>query len=699
MVPVQQEHPPAPPIEARVPTGCAPLDTMLSGGLLPHRPYLVVGPSGTGKTSLALQFLCEGVRNGERCLLVTLEEPPNEMRLNHRGLAPELDQVYVFDAIPDVMRYERAPFKDIAAVRESVPFHQVPLDIRKTPELSSVEVTFTALEQTLKMETVRRSYSRMVIDSLTALQYFCMKGFDETLGAQTFLRFLSDLRVTTLLTVEAPLEDVETPERLLARGEIRLFRWELDGRTVRAIGVEKFRGSTHDNTLHPYRISPKGLDINLDVTISRDTRAVQPPPVAVDRPPTTRPVPEPAEVVEEFSTSLASLEEDSRDLVALGADVGPVRAALLDALAAAGRDPPEEVARLVGRARGRALELAEHYSEGTGVPADSPPARRLRTRAASARTGIPPSGVLDPVRLRPQVEEILRVLSSGDESRRPVAAPPATVPAQPVEIPAPPQPRPVPAAVPSRLPPTPVVRDPPRAPVTLPVSPRAGPSSPGVAAPPAPVGTGPPPLPAARAPAPRAPPAPAVAAPPPARPMPVPEPRPAKARSHPELPPLPAPPPASTPSPPEPTLPSAVITVLDDGPPMAAPAPTKKRKRAASDPAAPRKRAPRKPTVAPESSAVPPEGGIAAPPPPSTPEGVRSDPPVPEPPSELVPATAPKPKRRSPRKKTPVAEPTVTPGTAVEPTEPSSPDSSGGSPEAPAPTAVAPVDPGSSGGS
>ncbi|MCI4329129.1 MAG: ArsR family transcriptional regulator, partial [Thermoplasmata archaeon] len=82
------------------------------GGLMPHRPYLVVGPSGTGKTKLALQFLCEGARRGENCLLVTLEEPPNEVRQNHTALAAELDKVWVFDAIPDVMRYERAPFKD-----------------------------------------------------------------------------------------------------------------------------------------------------------------------------------------------------------------------------------------------------------------------------------------------------------------------------------------------------------------------------------------------------------------------------------------------------------------------------------------------------------------------------------------------------------------------------------------------------------
>jgi KaiC/GvpD/RAD55 family RecA-like ATPase len=242
---------------------------MLEGGVIARRPYLLVGPAGTGKTTLALQFLCEGARHGERCLLVTLEEPPNECRFNHRGFGPEFERVEVFDAIPDVMHYERVPFKDISAVRSAMPFAKVPWVIRRTPELTGVEVTITALEQMLRSEVARRGYTRVVIDSLTALQYFCMKGFDEDAGAQTFLRFLADLQVTTLLTVESPLRDVESIERTLARGEIRLFRWELHGSTVRAIGVEKFRGGSHDVRLHPYRIGPAGLDIDLELTVSR----------------------------------------------------------------------------------------------------------------------------------------------------------------------------------------------------------------------------------------------------------------------------------------------------------------------------------------------------------------------------------------------------------------------------------------------
>lgn len=358
---------------------------MLDGGLVARRPYLIVGPSGAGKSTLALQFLCAGVRNGERTLLVTVEDPPNEVRANHRGLAPELGKVDVFDAIPDVMRYERAPFKDIAAVRSAMPFESVSEEIRHTPELTSIEVTITALEQMLRSEVQRRTYSRIVIDSLTALQYFCMKGFDIVAGAQTFLRFLSDLRVTTVLTVEAPLEDVETPERMLARGEIRLFRWELNDTTVRAVGVEKFRGSSHDIRLHPYRIGPRGLDINLGLTISRDTRQI------VDSLSSHLFGPAPPGPVEAIPSTLDVLTEELHDLVIVGADMGPIHTELEAAMASARlgdiAHATERLTRAValGAAMPEPLRVASRSAEGEFSHA----LRRMATRAESSRAGQP----------------------------------------------------------------------------------------------------------------------------------------------------------------------------------------------------------------------------------------------------------------------------------------------------------------------
>ena len=384
---------------------------MLEGGLVARRPYLVVGPSGTGKSTLALQFLCEGVRQGEKALLVTVEEPPNETRLNHRGLEPDLDRVDVFDAIPDIMRYERTPFKDIAAVRHAEPFSGVATAIRRSPELSAVEVTMTGLEQMLRTEVVRRGYTRIAIDSLTALQYFCMKGFEPVAGAQAFLRFLSDLRITTLLTLESPLEDVESPERMLARGEIRLFRWELDGRSVRAIGVEKFRGSPHDVRLHPYRIGPRGLDINLNRTISRDTRQI----LEITNPEeTVVSTITPAPVPEELSV-LDPLIEQVRDLVAVGADVGPLRAELDGAFAATATGELDRVRIHLARVTSLVVALGDTVRERPtpGAPSQDPvdeAYQRIVARGESARAGVAPTELPPGPLLGEQLATVLSLL-------------------------------------------------------------------------------------------------------------------------------------------------------------------------------------------------------------------------------------------------------------------------------------------------
>ena len=65
----------------RVSTGNQALDTILCGGFDRNRLYLYEGKPGTGKTTIALEFLLEGVRQGERVLYITLSETERELRL------------------------------------------------------------------------------------------------------------------------------------------------------------------------------------------------------------------------------------------------------------------------------------------------------------------------------------------------------------------------------------------------------------------------------------------------------------------------------------------------------------------------------------------------------------------------------------------------------------------------------------------
>ena len=69
----------SPKSQALVRTGIEGLDDILHGGLAPDRTYLVEGSPGSGKTTLATQYLMEGVRLGEPCLFVTLSESEEEV--------------------------------------------------------------------------------------------------------------------------------------------------------------------------------------------------------------------------------------------------------------------------------------------------------------------------------------------------------------------------------------------------------------------------------------------------------------------------------------------------------------------------------------------------------------------------------------------------------------------------------------------
>ncbi len=243
----------------KIRTGVPGLDKMLHGGLVPGRPYIVSGPPGAGKTILSVQFLREGLEGGERCLFVALEEPPNELKLNVRPFRWNLDDMEVLDANSDIRRFEPTPIMEISTEEEPARLRDVDERIRKTPDFESREVTVHSLQQLLKTLFLKRQYQRVVIDSMTALKYFCMREFEETLTTQSFMRFLAEAKVTSLLTLELPEEGQVPPEAFLARGEIRLHKLRDDTGIKRFISIEKYKGSSHDDTVYPFDITNSGV--------------------------------------------------------------------------------------------------------------------------------------------------------------------------------------------------------------------------------------------------------------------------------------------------------------------------------------------------------------------------------------------------------------------------------------------------------
>jgi len=86
---------------ARSKIGVAGLDEILHGGLIPARLYLIDGNPGAGKTTLALHFLQEGVRAGERSLYITLSETAEELRAGACSHGWSLSGIEIVELIAD----------------------------------------------------------------------------------------------------------------------------------------------------------------------------------------------------------------------------------------------------------------------------------------------------------------------------------------------------------------------------------------------------------------------------------------------------------------------------------------------------------------------------------------------------------------------------------------------------------------------
>jgi KaiC/GvpD/RAD55 family RecA-like ATPase len=252
----------------RVRTGVEGLDIMLRGGLIPKRPYIVSGPLGSGKTTLCIQFLLEGIKEGESVIMVALDEPPAEIKENIESIGWDVSKIRILDATPDVKAYSKTKsIKELATSFDVRDMESISMS-KRGPKQRTLEVSIHSVYQMLRQEFRNyweqrgKRYTRVVIDSMTALKIFGMRGFDPHITIQSFIRFLAELEATSLITTDIPNPTTLETDVYLARGEIRLYKWREGPEIKRGISIERYHGSVHDYKVRPLEITPRGLIVH-----------------------------------------------------------------------------------------------------------------------------------------------------------------------------------------------------------------------------------------------------------------------------------------------------------------------------------------------------------------------------------------------------------------------------------------------------
>lgn len=260
----------------RVQTGIPGLDEMLGGGLIPGRPYVVSGTTGSGKTTLAVQFLHQGVKQGERALLVAVDEPPSEIRENMRALGWDIGKIRILDVHPAAKQYsKRVSMVEVAAQRSVGALREAgPSDKADALKKASPDISIQSLQLMLRQELQETKYSRIVIDSLTSLKKLSEMLDDVDPSVVSLLRFLSEAGVTTLIVTDLPDPSTLEPEIFLSRGEIRIHKRMVSNRIDRWVTIEKFRGSAHDILPRPMTISDAGVSIDPKKKLSKTSLKV-----------------------------------------------------------------------------------------------------------------------------------------------------------------------------------------------------------------------------------------------------------------------------------------------------------------------------------------------------------------------------------------------------------------------------------------
>lgn len=214
----------------RVPSGIPGLDKLMEGGFVKGSTVLVSGAAGTGKTIFSMQYLMEGLRNGETCMFITLEEKPEDIIEDVRRFGWDLEK-YI-DSKKLFLQYED-------------PFQMTDIT---SPLLDKIK---------------EHGIQRVVIDSTSIFEMYYKDPAEIRKQLFKLLAGLKEIGTTSVITSELPEESSTLAkfgvEEFIVDTVIILHFLGIGEANYNSLQIRKMRRTNHKKDVFSMEITEKGI--------------------------------------------------------------------------------------------------------------------------------------------------------------------------------------------------------------------------------------------------------------------------------------------------------------------------------------------------------------------------------------------------------------------------------------------------------
>jgi circadian clock protein KaiC len=229
-------------LPARAATGIAGLDDILAGGLACNRLHLLEGSPGTGKTTIALQYLMQGAREGETGIYISLAETEQELREGARSHGWELDhRIGIVELVP--------PESVLDPERHQSLLYSSDLELGET-----VERIFATIE--------RLKPKRVVVDSLSEIRLLAQSSLRYRRQILALKHYFARYSCTVILLDDLTTDNLDRAVHSAAHSVIHLDQLTpLYGGERRRLRVVKCRGQDFRGGYHDFTIAADGVRV------------------------------------------------------------------------------------------------------------------------------------------------------------------------------------------------------------------------------------------------------------------------------------------------------------------------------------------------------------------------------------------------------------------------------------------------------